>query len=163
MNSELAQKEMDFLGHILSWEGVKPDPKKLETIQNYKRLIIIKGIRSFLSIANFYWKFIKDFSQLTKPLLNLLKKKLSFEWKEEQLRAFKDLKNKLLFVLVLKISDFTKPFEVHINTSDFVISGVFMQNGHPIAFKSKKLYGAQLQWPIHKKELYVIVCYLKAW
>jgi len=84
VNSELAQKEMDFLGHILSWEGVKPDPKKLETIQNYKRLIIIKGIRSFLSLANFYWKFIKDFSQLMKPLSNLLKKKLSFEWKEEQ-------------------------------------------------------------------------------
>jgi type III secretory pathway component EscU len=44
VNSELAQEEMDFLGHILSWEGVKPDPQKLETIQNYKRLIIIKGI-----------------------------------------------------------------------------------------------------------------------
>jgi hypothetical protein len=64
----------------LSWEGVIPDLKKLKAIHDYKKLIIIKGIWSFLSLASFYWKFIKNFSQLTKPYSYLLKKMLSFEW-----------------------------------------------------------------------------------
>jgi hypothetical protein len=64
---------------------------------------------------------------------------------------------------MLKFSDFTKLFEVHVNASDYIIGGVFMQDGHPLTFKSKKLSGEQLQWPIHKKELYVVVCCLKTW
>lgn len=64
---------------------------------------------------------------------------------------------------MLKFLDFTKPFEVHINAIDFAIGMVFMKNGHLIAFKSKKLCGAQLWWPTHEKELYIVVCCLKAW
>ncbi len=75
---------MDFLGHILSWEGVRLDPKKLEAIWDWKRTIMVKGIWSFLSLVNFYQKFIKGFLQFVKPLFDLLKKNLSFKWKEEQ-------------------------------------------------------------------------------
>jgi hypothetical protein len=64
---------------------------------------------------------------------------------------------------VLKFLDFIKPFEVHTNASDFTINGMFMQDGHSIAFESKKLYGAQLRWPTHEKELYVVIRCLKAW
>jgi hypothetical protein len=63
----------------------------------------------------------------------------------------------------VKIFGLTKPFEVHTNVSDFAISGVFMQDGHLIVFENKKLCGAQLWWPIHEKELYVILCCLKSW
>jgi hypothetical protein len=61
-----------------------------------------------------------------KPLLNLLKKELSFEWKEEQQRAFEDLKDKLLSTLVFKFLHFTKPFKVHIDASGFALKGVPM-------------------------------------
>jgi len=61
-------------------------------MRNWKRLITTKGIRSLLGLANFYWKFIKGFSQMAKRLSNILKKKLFFEWKEEQQKAFEDLK-----------------------------------------------------------------------
>jgi hypothetical protein len=61
------------------------------------------------------------------------------------------------------IFDFEKPFEMHMDVSGFVIGGVLMQKRHPIAFKNKKLVGAQLRWPIHEKELFTIVSYLKAW
>ncbi len=98
-----------------------------------------------------------------KPLLNLLKKELSFEWKEEQQKTFEDLKNKLSFTPVLRFPNFTKPFGIHTNANDFAIGGVFMQDGHSIAFKSKKICGTQLRWPTHEKELYTIVCCLKAW
>ncbi len=64
---------------------------------------------------------------------------------------------------VLKFPNFTKPFEVHIDAHNFAIERVFMQYGHLIAFKSNKSCGVQLQWPIHEKKLYVIMCCLKAW
>jgi hypothetical protein len=76
---------------------------------------------------------------------------LSFEWKEEQQRAYEDLKEKLSSTPMLKFLDFTKLFEVHIDVSDFTIGGVLMQNGHPITFGSKKLCGAQLRWLTHEK------------
>lgn len=63
----------------------------------------------------------------------------------------------------MKFLDFTKLFEVHIDASDFTINKVFMQDGHPIAFENKKLYGAQLQWLTHDKELYIVVCCVKTW
>ncbi len=63
---------------------------------------------------------------------------------------------------MLQFLDFTKPFEVHTNASDFAIGGVLMQDGHPITFENNKLCGAQLQWPIDE-ELYAIVCSLKTW
>ncbi len=56
---------------------------------------------------------------------------------------------------MLKFPIFIKPFEVHIDANDFAIGGVFMQDGHPIAFGNKKLSRVQLRWPTHKKELYV--------
>jgi hypothetical protein len=64
---------------------------------------------------------------------------------------------------MLKFPYFTKMFEVHSNASDFVINGVLMKKGYPIAFESKKLCGAQLQWPTDKEELYTIICCPKMW
>jgi hypothetical protein len=61
------------------------------------------------------------------------------------------------------IPDFVKPFEMHMDVSGFVIGGVLMQKGHLITFNSKKLAWAQLKWPIHEKELFTVVSYLKAW
>jgi hypothetical protein len=65
--------------------------------------------------------------------LDLLKKELPFEWKEEQQTTFEELKEKLSFAPILKFPHFTKLFEVHIDASDFAIYGVFIQDGHPIA------------------------------
>jgi hypothetical protein len=80
---------------------VKPNPKKIESIKEWQSLVSTKGVKSFLGLANFYRKFKKDFSTLTKPLIDLLKKKGSFEWKGEQLKAFDLLKMKLSPTLML--------------------------------------------------------------
>jgi hypothetical protein len=86
---------------------------------------------------------------MLKPFSDLFKKKMSFEWKEQQQKVFEDLKEKLLSTFMLKFLDFIKPFKVHIDVNDFTIEGVFMQDGHLIVFKGKQFYGAQLRWPIH--------------
>jgi len=97
---------------------------------------------------------------MAKPLLDL-KKNLFFKWKEEQQKAFEGLKEIFFFTLLLKFPNFTKPFKVHINASDFAIGGIFMQWGHLIAFENKKPCGIQLQWPTHEKKLYTIVWCVK--
>lgn len=98
---------------------------------------------------------------MAKLLSNLLKKEPSFKWKDEQQKAFEDLKKKLSSTPMLKFPNFTKSFKVHTNISDFVISAVLMQNEHLITFENKKLCGAQLQWSTQEKELYVVMCCLK--
>jgi hypothetical protein len=133
---------MDFLGHVLSQEGVRPNPKKIQSIMKWGRSMLAKGVRSFLGLANFYKKFIKDFSTLAKLLIDLLKKEGSFEWKREQQKTFDFLKAKLLVALVLSFLDSTKPFKVHTNANGCAIGGVFMQEAHPIAFENKKLVRA---------------------
>jgi hypothetical protein len=74
---------MDFLEHVLSWEGVRLDPRKIESIKEWQGLASANGVRSFLGLANFYKKFIKDLYALTKPFINFLKKEGSFKWKDE--------------------------------------------------------------------------------
>jgi hypothetical protein len=71
VKNEFDEKEMDFLKHILLREGVRLDPTKLQAIRDWKRLVTIKRIGSFLGLANCYWKFIKRFSQMAKLLLDL--------------------------------------------------------------------------------------------
>jgi len=81
---------------------------------------------------------------MTKPLLYFFKKELSFEWKKEQQKAFKDLLKKFSSTHVPEFWNFIKAFKVHTDVSDFIIRRVFMQEGQLIVFKSKKLCGAQL-------------------
>jgi hypothetical protein len=80
---------------------VKPDPRKIESIKEWQSLISTKRVTLFLGLANFYTKFIHDFYALAKLFTNLLKKKKSFEWKDEQQNVFDLLKGKLLLTLVL--------------------------------------------------------------
>jgi hypothetical protein len=80
---------------------VRPNPKKIESIKEWESLVSTKGVRLFLGLANFYKKFIKDFSTLAKPLIDLLKKDGSFEWKGKQQKAFDLLKRKLSSTLML--------------------------------------------------------------
>ncbi len=87
---------------------------------------MVKGIQSFLNLANFYQKFIKGFLQMMKPLLDLFKKIKSFEWKEDQQKSIEDLKEKLLSTHDLKFPDFTKLFEVHTDVNNFAFERVLM-------------------------------------
>ncbi len=105
---------------------MKFDPRKIESIMEWQSLVLTKGLRSFLGLANFYMKFTRDFFALAKPFTDLLKKNGSFKWKDEQQNAFDLLKAKLSSTLMLQFSDFVKPFEVHTNASGFTIGGVLM-------------------------------------
>jgi hypothetical protein len=79
---------MDFLGNVLSSDGVRPNPKKFESIKEWQSQVLVKGVKLFLGLTNFYKKFIIFFYTLAKPLTNLLKKEGSFKWEDEQQNAF---------------------------------------------------------------------------
>ena len=93
--SDFAHQEIEFLGHVVTRDGIKLEMKKVKAIQEWKRLSIQKGLRSFFDLANYYRCFIRHFSKIARPLSDLLKKGASQEWDEPCHQAFEELKNKL--------------------------------------------------------------------
>ena len=158
-----AQGQMDFLGHVMIGLGITPDMRKVKAIRDWIQPKTQKGLRSFLGLANYYRRFIRNFSKIAKPLSDLLKKSVSQVWDEYCISAFAELKEKLSSPPVLKFPEFDKPFEVHTDASDFAIGGVLMQDGQPVAFESKKLSEVEQRWPTHEKEMYAVVHCLKLW
>jgi hypothetical protein len=162
--SEFELVEIEFLGHVLSAQGIQPDSKKIKAIRDWKVPKTQKGVRSFLGLANYYRKFIKNFSKIAAPLSDLLTKENKvLVWNALSDKAFQEIKLALMSSGVLRYPNFDEPFEVHTDASGFAIGGVLMQGGQPVAFESKKLTGSQLRWPTHEKELFAIVHCLKTW
>ncbi len=131
---------MNFLGHKITQEGLKMDDHKVKAILDWEPPKSISALRSFLGLASYYCKFIKNFAKIATHLTNLLKKSARFyEWDGACNEAFETLKGILVKPLVLKLPDFEKDFEIHSDAFDFVIGGVLVQEGKLVAFESKKL------------------------
>jgi len=88
---EFLQKEVSYFGHVIGKDRVKPDPLKILAIKEFPRPRTNKNIKQFLGLAEYYRWFILNFSKITKPLTNLLKKDERFVWNEAQDKAFKEL------------------------------------------------------------------------
>jgi len=88
-------EEMEFLGHVLTKEGIQVDPQKVKAITEWSRPTNVTEIRSFLGLAGYHRRFVKDFSKIALPLTNLLKKANKFEWIEKCERAFQELRPQL--------------------------------------------------------------------
>jgi hypothetical protein len=94
-------REVQFLGHVLSVEGVAVDPGKVKDILNWKPPISVHEVQSFLGMAGYYRRFIPDFSKVAKPITELLKNQTKFIWSSECVKAFRILKKSLTTALVL--------------------------------------------------------------
>lgn len=97
------------------------------------------------------------------PLTDLLKKDREWRWTDECQRAFDDLKRGVMGEPVLALPDHTKPFEVRTDASDFAIGGVLMQEGHPIAYESRKLNETERRYTVQEKEMTAVVHCLRTW
>jgi hypothetical protein len=159
--NDFAQNEIEFLGHVVTNDGIKLDMKKVKAIQEWKRPSTQKWLRSFLGLANYYRRFIRDFSKVARSLSDLLKKGVSQEWAEPCHQAFWEIKSKLSSPHVVKFPEFDKPFEVHKDVNDFAIGKMLMQYGRPITYETKKLDDYQRQWPTHENEFFAVVHCLK--
>jgi len=161
---EFGVTEMDFLGHRITQEGLMMDDHKVKAILDWEPPKSVPALRSFLGLASYYRKFIKNFAKIAAPLTNLLKKSaITYDWDEACDETFGTLKGILVKVPVLKLPDFDKDFEIHSDASNFAIGGVIMQDGRPMAFESKKLSETERRWPTHEKEMWAVIHCLKTW
>jgi hypothetical protein len=114
-------------------------------------------VRSFLGLAGFYRRFVKDFSTIAAPLNELTKEGVPFSWGNKQENAFFMLKDKLTHTPLLQLPDFKKTFELECDASGIGLGGVLLQEGKPVAYFSEKLSGHILNYSTYDKELYALV------
>ncbi|KAL0282300.1 UNVERIFIED_CONTAM: Retrovirus-related Pol polyprotein from transposon [Sesamum angustifolium] len=133
-----AQLKVEYLGHIISWEGVAIDPQKVECMLKWHVATTVKALTGFLRLTGYYRKFIKGYGIITKPLMSLLKKD-AFEWNPQAEMALNQLKKVMTIAPVLAMPDLSQPFVVEIDACGRGIGAVLMQKSKLIAYLSKAL------------------------
>ena len=159
---------MEFLGMIIGQGEVRMDEKKLGTIKEWKPPTSVKGIRSFTRFANFYRKFILDFSNIVAPLNLLTQKGEPWVWTQLQQWVFECLKHIFSSTPVLRIPDVTRPFSVMTDASLLAAGAVLMQKDensdlHPCAYFSRTFSSAQHNYDIYDRELLAVILALEEW
>ncbi|GJX88068.1 putative reverse transcriptase domain-containing protein [Tanacetum coccineum] len=130
-------REVQFLGNVINGNGIRVDPSKIEAVKNWKAPRTPTMVRSFLGLAGYYRRFIKNFSKITKSLTILTQKSKTFDWGEEQELVFQTLKDKLRNAPVLALPDGRKDFVVYCDASGIRLGCVLMQRGKVIAYASR--------------------------
>jgi hypothetical protein len=120
-------------------------------------------VQSFLGLAGFYRRSVKDFSTIAAPLNELTKKGVPFSWGTRQGNAFDILKDKLTHAPLLQLLDFNKTFELECDASGIGLGGVLLQERKPLAYFSEKLSGPILNYSTYDKEFYALVRCLETW
>jgi hypothetical protein len=157
-----AQQEIEYLGHIISKEGVATDPQKLDIIKQWPSPNTITQLRAFLGLTGYYRRFVKCYGVICRPLYDAQKKD-AFTWFDQQEKAFQLLKQAMLQPPVLALPDFSLPFVLEADASGQGIGTVLMQQGKPIAFYSKTLCKKAATMSTYDKEAVAILEALKKW
>jgi hypothetical protein len=156
-------EEIQFLGHVLSANGIAVDPSNVKDILEWKPPTTIHQVRSFLGLAGYCRRFIPDFSKIVKPITSLLKNDTKFNWSSRCNEAFEQLKVLLTTAPVLAQPDIEKPFDVYCDASGSGLGCVLMQEGRVIAYASRQLRRHEEHYPTHDLELAAVVHALKIW
>ncbi|XP_071906718.1 uncharacterized protein [Coffea arabica] len=150
-----------ILGHVVSARGIEVDKAKVDIISALLYPASVREVRSFLDHAGFYRRFIKDFSKIGAPLFKLLQKDVAFDITEECKVAFDRLRESLTSPPVIQPPDWSIPFEIMCDASDYAVGAVLGQRigraAHAIYYTSKALNGAQLNYSTTEKELLAVV------
>jgi hypothetical protein len=154
-------KEVSFLGHVISKDGVVGDPRKIEAVTNWERPSNVNEIRSFLGFAGYYRRFVEGFSKLSGPLTALTKKNARFIWSDECEECFQELKQSLVSAPVLTLPKESEKFIIYSDASLHGLGCVLMQQGKVIAYASRQLKDHERNYPVHDLELAAIVYALK--
>ncbi|CAN6712725.1 unnamed protein product [Malus baccata var. baccata] len=154
-------KQGIVLGHIISEKGIEVDKSKIDLVRHLPSPTSVREVRSFLGHAGFYRRFIKDFSKIAQPLCRLLQKEVAFEFTKECTESFKQLKELLTTAPIIVPPDWSLPFELMCDASDYALGAVLGQRKdkrpHVIYYASRTLNGAQLNYSTTEKELLAVV------
>lgn len=162
------QEEVEYLGIIASGTGVRVDPVKVKTVQEWPVPKSVKNIQEFVGFANFYRRFVHNYSNLAAPMYQLLKKDVPWRWGPAEQASFQGLKDALTSSPVLRQPDIDRPFFVECDASDYATGAVLSQKNdkgklHPVAFLSKSLAPAEQNYDIFDKELLAVIRACKEW
>ncbi|MCO5548548.1 hypothetical protein L7F22_002008 [Adiantum nelumboides] len=161
--SEFFLQEIQYLGHIISKSGIRMDPSKLEVIKEWPNPRNLHELRSFIGMCAYYRRFIEKFSLIAGPLHDLTKKNVKYVWTEGKQEAFDKLKQKLTSQPVLVLPDLSKPFEVQCDACGDCLGAVLLQEGHAIAYESRRLSSDEQILGIYEKELLAVLHALDSW
>ena len=155
-------QELLYLRHIISSDGVKVDPSKIQAMLEWPIPSTISELRGFLGLTGYYRKFVKNYGHIARPLTNLLKK-WRFSWSEEATAAFSHLKEAMTTTPTLAMPNFQQPFTIETDAAIDGIRAVLTQNNKPIAFMSKALGQSKISWSIYAKEMLAIQQSIRMW
>ncbi|KAF1323160.1 Pol protein, partial [Globisporangium splendens] len=153
--------EIPILGCYVGKAGVRADPEKIKAIADWPIPKNVKDLRKWLGLANYLRKYSHNYAARVRPLTHLLKKDVEWDWTNDDMNAFIDVKESLVRAPVLALLDHTKTFSVVCDASDFAIGCALMQkddDGHErvVSYQSRLLKAAEKNYPVHDKELLAI-------
>ena len=159
---------IEYLGVIISPTGIAMDPEKVKVILDWPAPTTVKELQSFLGFANFYRRFVDNYSGITKALTSLLKKNTEYEWTDKCENAFQILKKAFTEAPVLRHFDPEDMIVVESDASDYAIAGILSQYDkegvlRPVAFYGRTMIAAELNYDIYDKELLAIVECFRLW
>jgi hypothetical protein len=165
---EFNKSKVEYLGMVIEEGKISMDSGKLRGIRDWPTPTTVKQIRAFLGFGNFYRRFIWHFSDIARPLNDLLKKDQKFEWTNDCQIAFDELKKCFTEEPVLMMPDHSRPFQIETDASKYATGAVLTQldsNGdrHPISFISKTLSPTERNYEIYDRELLAIIRALEEW
>lgn len=157
------QRKIGFLRHVITEAGVAVDQEKIKAVIQWPIPKNATEVRSFLGLAGYYRKFVRDFATTAKPLTRLTGKDTKFDWSESCTKGFEQLKHQLTQTPVLVLPRTGIPFVVYTNASGVGVGCVLMQEERVIAYASRQLKKHEANYPTHDLELAAVVFALKIW
>jgi len=161
-------RKIGFLGIVIGPSGIEMEKEKVDGVLSWLEPRNVKDIRKFLGLANYYRRFIKNFTQVARPMNVLIRKNVKWQWEEEQQKAFDKLKRVFMTGPVLAAPDLDKEFRVETDVSNYATGRVLSMKGsdelwRPVTFISKSLSDTERNYEIHDKEMLAVVRCLEAW
>jgi hypothetical protein len=156
-NCEFWLTKVAFLGHVISAGGVSVDPGKVKDVLNWMPPTTASEIQSFLGLAGYYCRFIKDFSKIVKPMMKLLDKNKALEWIVECQASFEELRKRLTSAPVLVLPDLTKKFDIYFDASHQRLGCVLMQEGQVVCYASRQLRKHEGNYPTQMSLILIFI------
>ena len=165
---EFEKSEIEYLGMLIREGQVLMDPVKTKAVTTWPTPQNLKDVRGFIGFANFYRRFIKDFSKICRPLHDLTKKDTPFVWGQKQQEAFDALKTAFTSDPILAVWDAERPTRIEVDASGHATGGVILQKSeaglwHPLAFRSQTMTEPERNYEIYDREMLAIIEALKDW
>ena len=165
---EFFRSELEYLGHIVSADGVRPMHNKVQAVQSMRPPRTPTEIKTFLGMVGYYRRFLPHLAHISKPMRDLEKKDAKFIWTAEHDSAFQQLKDAMTGAPLLKVFDPSRPAVVYCDASEYGGTGACLMQDfgsglQPIAYESRGYCPAEQNYPVHDKEMLAVIRALKVW